>query len=244
MGLDYEKTFAPVIPAAVMRMMLAIVVEADLETLQFDVSGAFLNSTMDKEMYVRPPPGYRVREKGNILKLKKALHGNKQSAMLWHKQLTQVLQRLGFQPCRSAKCLFVRPKPEGSPDLLVVHVDDGCLTGTNQEVLAEVVTELGKEFKVTSGPRPLDFYLGNKIDRDVKRNRLEMSAPACIEELAKRFNMTHAIPEELPAEPKRIHEKNTGDKHDCPYMQLIGALLHVLTRTDPPRHHAKCMPTS
>ena len=237
-GIDFDKTFAPTIPAAVMRMMMAIIVEADLETLQFDVSGAFLNALQDKDLHVRCPPGFKRKIPGSILRLKRALYGQKQSAMLWHATLKAELEKLGYRECRTAKCLFVRAGPDGEPDFMLIHVDDGIVTGSNKKALNEVMTQLAKRFDLTQGE--MDFYLGNKIDRDRREGTIKMSAPAYISELLKKFKMDECNPKHQPACSTVNLEKNTGDKRQCPFMEIVGALLHLQGQTRPDITQATC----
>ena len=121
-GIDFDKTFAPTIPAAVMRMMLAIMVECDMQAIQFDVSGAFLNSLQDKRLFIRCPPGFKRKMRGSILRLKKALHGQKQSAMLWHETLKKILENMGFTELRTARSMFIRRRGNHT-DFMLIHVD-------------------------------------------------------------------------------------------------------------------------
>ena len=60
--------------------MIAITAHFDLETRQFDVANAFLNSTLPYHIYLRAPDGFR--EANKALKLNKALYGLKESPML------------------------------------------------------------------------------------------------------------------------------------------------------------------
>ena len=48
-----------------------------------DVETAFLNGTPKEEIYIVPPEGWAV-ERGNVLKLNKALYGIKKSAREWN----------------------------------------------------------------------------------------------------------------------------------------------------------------
>ncbi|KAL0551383.1 hypothetical protein IC582_010469 [Cucumis melo] len=56
-GIDYEETFAPVARMTSVRSFLAIAVAKQWPLLQMDVKHAFLNGTLSKEVYMKPPPG-------------------------------------------------------------------------------------------------------------------------------------------------------------------------------------------
>ena len=236
-GIDYDKTFAPTVPAAVMRMMMAIIAECDLETLQFDVSGAFLHALQDKELHVRCPPGCKRKIPGSILKLKRALYGQKQSAMLWHATLKRELERLGYRECRTAKCLFVRSN-NNEPEFMLIHVDDGILTGSNAAALQQVMSKLAVRFNLTQGE--MDFHLGNRIDRDRKEGTIKMSAPAYIDEMLSKFRMENCNTKKQPACSTVNLQPNTGDKRECPFMEVTGALQNLQGQTRPDITQATC----
>jgi len=46
-GVDYEKTFCPVVRLASIRLLLALVAHLDLELFQMDVKTAFLNGNLE-----------------------------------------------------------------------------------------------------------------------------------------------------------------------------------------------------
>jgi hypothetical protein len=58
-GIDYEETFAPVAHLEAIRILLAFSMAKGFKLHQMDVKCVFLNGV--KEVYVRQPPGMRVR---------------------------------------------------------------------------------------------------------------------------------------------------------------------------------------
>src|SRR5699024_4919553 len=57
-GVDYAETYSPVIQATTIRLLLSVAASLDHEMVQFDVSTAFLNGTIEEEIYLRQPPGF------------------------------------------------------------------------------------------------------------------------------------------------------------------------------------------
>ncbi|KAL0445210.1 UNVERIFIED_CONTAM: Retrovirus-related Pol polyprotein from transposon RE1 [Sesamum latifolium] len=51
-GIDYEKTFSPVVRFASVGLILAIIAHQDLELFQMDGKTTFLNGKLDEEIYM------------------------------------------------------------------------------------------------------------------------------------------------------------------------------------------------
>ena len=74
-GRDFAETFSPTPQVALLRTMLAIAAEKDLETDHVDIKTAFLNGDIDCELYIRLPDG-------SCRQLLKGLYGLKQAGRL------------------------------------------------------------------------------------------------------------------------------------------------------------------
>ncbi|OWY92968.1 Gag-pol Polyprotein, partial [Phytophthora megakarya] len=71
-GVDYNEIYAPVIRMEVLRLLLTIAALLDFEIHQMDVKTAFLNGTLDDEIYMKQPEGFVVPGKeGLVCKLLK-----------------------------------------------------------------------------------------------------------------------------------------------------------------------------
>ena len=77
-GIDYAATFAPVVSAPSLRIILSLAAEQGLSLSQLDVQTAFLNGSLTEELYMEQPVGFRDPEfPDHIWKLKKSLYGLK-----------------------------------------------------------------------------------------------------------------------------------------------------------------------
>jgi hypothetical protein len=56
-GIDYEETFAAVARLESIRILLAFFMAKGFKLHQMEVKSAFLNGVLEKEVYVRQPPG-------------------------------------------------------------------------------------------------------------------------------------------------------------------------------------------
>ena len=61
-GIDYENTFAPVAKMNTIRVLISLTANLNWPLRQFDVKNAFLNGTIDEEVYMDPPPETRCTD--------------------------------------------------------------------------------------------------------------------------------------------------------------------------------------
>ncbi len=60
-GVDYDETFSPVVEVNTIRLMLSFAAHHSLVIHQADVPTAYLNASVDKEIYMRQPTGFILR---------------------------------------------------------------------------------------------------------------------------------------------------------------------------------------
>ncbi|XP_072076479.1 uncharacterized protein [Arachis hypogaea] len=73
-GIDYFEVFAPVARLDTIRMIISLSRQNKWKIHQMDVKSAFLNGTLEEEVYVEQPAGYEVLgEEDKFYKLKKSL---------------------------------------------------------------------------------------------------------------------------------------------------------------------------
>jgi Reverse transcriptase (RNA-dependent DNA polymerase) len=77
-GIDYKETFASVVKPASTRILLALAAILSWFVHQGDVKTAFLNSDLDRPVYIKAPKDTKL-PRGFCLLLIKALYGLKQS---------------------------------------------------------------------------------------------------------------------------------------------------------------------
>ena len=94
-GLDYDETYTPITRLETIQLLLSIAVAHDWSIHQVDIKSTYLYGDLDEEIYMIPPPGYKV-PKGHILHLRKALYGLKQAGRQWYKTLKEQLKKFGL----------------------------------------------------------------------------------------------------------------------------------------------------
>ena len=99
-----KDTYAATLASRTFRALMSITAAFDLECLQYDAINAFVNATLDEEIYCEPSIGFE--NPGYILRLHHALYGLRRSPLLWYKDLTNTLENLGLMPVLGVNCLF------------------------------------------------------------------------------------------------------------------------------------------
>jgi hypothetical protein len=195
----YKETYAPTVRAESVRLFHIFCVEEGLHIGQYDVPQAFLKADIDHDIFVYPPKG-QSDFPGQILKLRKALYGGKQSAYLWYTMMNTFLLSLGFTPSPLDSCFYRR-----SDAVLILYCDD-LRIGASPEVLVSLHGSLSEKFSVTTAPG--DRFLGMDTTYDPKLGILKLSMKSYIETTKERFS-------------------NFDLKQGYPYRELVGCLLWV-----------------
>jgi hypothetical protein len=110
---------------------------------QFDVPQAFLQSPIDHTICVYPPRTH-IDRPDQILKLRLALYGAKQSSALFFRLLNEFLLILGFESSTMDPCFYRR-----TDALIIVHVDDMRIAA-DFNTLTTIHFALFERFQITT----------------------------------------------------------------------------------------------
>lgn len=238
-GLDYTETYSPVVKHDSLRVILSIAAAKDLEIVQVDVKGAFLQADITEELYMEQPEGFvRKGSESKVCRLKKALYGLKQSSRLWNKKLDGILTNIGFIKSTADSCVYIRQSADEFT-LLGLWVDDGILCSNSNIIIEDVTTHLRSHFQISS--KPANYFVGLHIIRDRKNHSIFLSQQQYVKDMLHRFNMASCHPRIAPADthsrptlsmsPKDILEKKKMES--VPYRELIGSLSYAANCTRP-----------
>ncbi|GJR16108.1 putative ribonuclease H-like domain-containing protein [Tanacetum coccineum] len=155
-GIDYEEVFAPVARIEAIRLFLAYASFMGFLVYQMDVKSAFLYGTIEEEVYVTQPPGFKDPDHPDkVYKVVKALYGLHQAPRAWYETLANYLLGNGFKRGKIDHTLFIK-KQKG--DILFVQVtqkEDGIFISQDK-----YVAKILKKFKYTdvkSASTPVDL---------------------------------------------------------------------------------------
>jgi hypothetical protein len=107
-GIDFLKTFSPVIHITTIRIVLTLVAQVGWFLHQLDINNAFLYSDLLEEVYMVLPPGFGTSQSNLVCRLQKSLYGLKQASRQWHQKLSSSLLQQGFKNAYSDPSLFIR----------------------------------------------------------------------------------------------------------------------------------------
>nr|GEV16309.1 retrovirus-related Pol polyprotein from transposon TNT 1-94 [Tanacetum cinerariifolium] len=172
-GISYDETYALVARLESIMILLAYACALEFKLFQMDVKSAFLNSFINKEVYVAQTPGFIDFEKlDHVYKVKKALYGLKQAPKAWTSILTsglslvplaiKPLKKLNQNTCqRTITELVHLVEPH---DLLFIAVDREhyCLRRLSDGI---IMLEL-EAFSIPSWFSEVQLCLNQKYDQD------------------------------------------------------------------------------
>lgn len=230
-GIDYTETFSPVVRHSTLRLLFALSVKIGMSITHLDVTTAFLNGVLKENIYMSLPEGFANKSGGNVLKLKRAIYGLKQSSLAWYERVKDCLSKLGFKNSEYEPCLFA--KNNGKIKIIIgLYVDDFLIFSNNEAETDKLKNVLGSEFKLKD-LGPVRQYLGMRINLDKNNSVLTVDQQQYIEQLVCRFQMSDCKPQSTPIEPKINVEKSNECSPDIPYQRLIGSLMYLAVMSRP-----------
>ena len=224
-GIDYDRTFAPVMKQSLLRSVLAEANHADWDVEQIDIKTAFLYGEIDEEIYLKLPDG-------NIHLLERALYGLKQAGRQWYHRFNNSLENFGLKRLNGDPCCY-HMRNETDTLIVMIHVDDAIITGTHPATISSLKTALRKEYKLKD-MGPIKHCLGWEITRDRQRRILTISQRQYIVDLLNTYHVKSTKTKSCPASNIILTPKGEGEaKLEQPYMELLGAILYIANSTRP-----------
>lgn len=235
-GQDYDEIFSPVARFESIRTILAIAAVEKMHKIQIDVKTAFLNGTLEEEIYMRQPMGFEDGT-GRVCKLQKSLYGLKQAARCWNNKLVEVLKEIGMYPTKTDQSVFTN---ENCNTILAIYVDDGLLVSKEKEDITRVIKHLKQRFEIKTGE--LGLFLGMEI-KTLKDGTITINQEQYAKKITERFNLTEANVVSVPTDAHQditmfasdqVKEETTQQT----YREAVGSLLFLATVSRPDIAHA------
>nr|GEU62647.1 putative ribonuclease H-like domain-containing protein [Tanacetum cinerariifolium] len=185
-GIDYEEVFTPVARIEAIRLFLAYVSFMDFMVYQMDINSAFLYGTIEEEVFVCQPPGFKdLDHPDKVYKVVKALYGLHQASRAWYKTLANYLLENGFQRGKIDQTLFIK-RQKGDILLVRIYVDDIIFGSTNKD-LCKYFEKLMKDKFQMSSMGELIFFLGLQVKQ--KKDGIFISQDKYVVKILRKFGL-------------------------------------------------------
>ena len=252
---DPAQTYSPVMSYDSFRMILSIGAAQNWEIRSADITSAFLQGTIDKELYMRHPLG-DVNTDGTpkVVKLLKGQYGLIQSPRLFTNALQKRMEEGGLEGCIFDPCVYKtvktrewlfkqlgRPKehaeyvnrdPTATETMLAgCWVDDITEAGSSCLILDWFIWHLRQRFTINEkSTGECEYMLSARIVRDREKGVLYMDQSDAITRLAQKCGLDKD-PSKTHVWPTPMHvdlpTKHTEKTTDYDYLSVVGAALHI-----------------
>ncbi|GJR32404.1 putative ribonuclease H-like domain-containing protein [Tanacetum coccineum] len=198
-GIDYEEVFAPMARIEAIRLFLSYASFMGFLVYQMDVKSAFLYGTIEKEVYVTQPPGFKdLDHPDKVYKVVKALYGLHQAPRAWYETLANYL----------------------------LGMDDIIFGSTNKELCTGFEKLMKDKFQMSSMGE-LTFFLGLQVQQ--KEDGIIISQDKYVAEILKKFNYTDVKSASTPVDLENplVKDGDVNDVDVHLYRSMIGSLMYL-----------------
>ena len=179
-------------------------------------------------MFVEQPKGFQDPYFPNhVLRLKKALYGQKQAPRAWYDRLTTYLRDHGFKRGQADRTLFVK-RDEKSLFVAQVYVDDIVFGSTIDHLAHEFSEEMKREFEM-SMVGELKYFLGLQVKQ--REDGIFISQEKYAKNLVKRFGLDSKkhISTPMSSSAKLSRDAAGIEMDPTLYRSMIDSLLYLTT---------------
>jgi hypothetical protein len=228
---DFDSTYAPTLQFKTLLVMLGLIAHEDMEMEATDVGNAYLESRIDKPIYMVLPRDLWVNGVPRSVRLNKALYGLKQAGELWNKLFNQFMLENGFTRCTSDVCLYTKVLENGEMVYVMTYVDDLLTAARAQSAIDDVKKMLEGRFKMKHQGK-VSQYLGMHLERDRGNRTVSVSQSVYARAVVEKHLAETATESDIPGIPSiklRLSEKG----NERPLHDVVGKLRFLADRTRP-----------
>ena len=153
-----EDMYARVVTIETVRMGFLLGHLNDLTCCAGDVGSAYLYSKTREKIYIIAGPEFGEALEGKILVISKSLYGLRTSPARFFEHSSHTLSQLGFEPCKSDRCLYKKDCGDHY-EYVVTYVDDILVWSKDPMSIINML----KDIYVMKGVGVPEYYLGGNI---------------------------------------------------------------------------------
>lgn len=224
-GVDFQEVYSPVVRWTSIRYLFALAAQQDLYIYQMDAVSAFLQGSIDTDIYMVQPEMYKKGDE--VCHLNKSIYGLKQASRLWNTKLSTVLKEMGIQQSKTDPCIYFNIN---IGVYIAIWVDDILLFCSQRSTINNIKEKLQQKLNMKDLGE-VSQCLGLNITRS--KDSIMLDQEKYIKEILIKFNMSECKSIKTPVEVGQKFNENTEVEMDCPYQQAIGSLLYVAQGTRP-----------
>ncbi len=226
---DIDQIRAPVAKLSTFRMFLSVCCKNACFIKQIDIKNAYLNGKLMEDVYIEIPK-YIQAPKNKVFKLKKAMYGLKEAALIWNREINSVLEEIGFIRSTNDYCLYTSKGKEKC--YLLLYVDDILIGSENEDQIENVIKILNQKFKIHVLGIPSKF-LGMLMHHSPNRQQILLSQENNIEVIIKEFDISTNKQVLSPMQNKlKLEPAKKGDYTEK-FQKLLGSLMYIMLCTRP-----------
>lgn len=230
----HEDNYSSTLKMNSIRLVFALAAILHLIVHHLDIKTAFLYGKVNKDIYVRQPPGYLDANRPNaVCKLIKSLYGLRCSPQIWLSELRSTLRTCGFEQCVADPCIMINRQ---TGVIVACYVDDVLILARSVKCMSTVKRTLCAKYTVR------DLGLCERIvGINVKwtTEGILLHCDTYVQRMLETFNMTNCRRTDIPMNSGlqldpidadfRTEAKILLDK--LPYRALTGSLLYAVVTT-------------
>ena len=218
-------------------MILNLAAIFDWEIEGIDVEQAFLESPLDKDIYMTLPKDvYCQRDKPNkpaIVKLLRSLYGLKQAGELWYKTVKEILTDFNYTCLNHDSCVFIKRNPDtGKVIIVVVYVDDILFIGNDKDEIQQILTHVESRVTAMNTMGEVTRYIGVEISRDRVNHTISLSQQPYIDKIVQSNEVHDKSAKPIPMQPQADYN-SPGDGTNPPIQKQVGDFRFQADRTRP-----------
>ncbi|CAI7849292.1 unnamed protein product [Closterium sp. NIES-54] len=233
-GVHFFLTFSLTPKMTTLRVLLHVAAQRDYKLHSLDFGTAFLQGSLQEEIWLRRPPGFTGSfSVGTLWSLRRPVYGIRHASREWHDTLRTMLAALGFAPSSADPTLFLCIDTSLPPFYVLVYVNDLVFATVDTEAQALVKSELQKRHTCTDLGE-LRSYLGLQITRDRARRTITLTQSHMVHQVIQRFGFRYSSPLSTPLPTGNLLSVPPSDESEepsGPYQELVGCLMYLMTCT-------------